>query len=188
MARVVLFHSALGLNDGLASFGDRLARRGHAVVTPDYYDGQTFVDPQQGVAKRDSLGREEIMRRALVVDVGRSPVVYIGISLGCRPAQWLAQNRTNSAGCILVHGAHSLEDIESEGPARGPLQIHAMCGDPWFDLDSAVSLMRCAQDVEVYLYPGEAHLFTDSTTGDFEPEATALLTDRADRFLRRIAP
>ena len=42
MAEVVLFHSVLGLRPVVRAAADRLGAAGHAVHTPDYYDGETL--------------------------------------------------------------------------------------------------------------------------------------------------
>ena len=42
MAKVVVFHHALGLTDPVRRFADALGDAGHTVHTPDLYDGQRF--------------------------------------------------------------------------------------------------------------------------------------------------
>jgi dienelactone hydrolase len=64
MAEVVLFHSALGLRPGVISAAERLRAAGHTVHTPDYYDGEVFDDLDEGMRKEESLGYQEISRRA----------------------------------------------------------------------------------------------------------------------------
>jgi dienelactone hydrolase len=62
--------------------------------------------------------------------------------------------------------------------------------DPFFadegDLDAARALVAEAPDLaELFLYPGEQHLFVDSSLSSYEPEAAALLTGRVLDFLAR---
>jgi len=59
--------------------------------------------------------------------------------------------------------------------------------DPWFvddgDIDAARVLVDEAKDAELFLYPGDQHLFVDSSLRSFDAEAAALLTHRVLDFL-----
>jgi dienelactone hydrolase len=57
--------------------------------------------------------------------------------------------------------------------------------DPWFeeDIAAARALVNEAENAELFLYPGDQHLFTDNSLGDFDAEAAALLKQRALAFL-----
>ena len=50
MAEVVLFHHVQGLTPGMVAFADELRRAGHAVHTPDLFDGRTFGSIEDGMA------------------------------------------------------------------------------------------------------------------------------------------
>jgi dienelactone hydrolase len=73
-------------------------------------------------------------------------------------------------------------------PAGVPAQIHAMDADPIFvgegDLEAARALVAAADQAELFLYPGSAHYFADSSLASFDAAATALLTSRVLAFLR----
>ena len=65
-----------------------------------------------------------------------------------------------------------------------------MDADPFFaeeggDLDAARALAASTDEAEVFLYPGEEHLFTDSSLPAYDAEAAALLTQRVLEFLDR---
>ena len=51
MAEVVLFHHVLGLGEGVQAFADELREAGHTVHTPDLYDGKTFKEIGEGIAR-----------------------------------------------------------------------------------------------------------------------------------------
>jgi dienelactone hydrolase len=61
--------------------------------------------------------------------------------------------------------------------------------DPIFvgegDLDAARELIAEADDGELFLYPGDQHYFADSSLPSYDPEATALMTQRMLDFLAR---
>jgi dienelactone hydrolase len=66
------------------------------------------------------------------------------------------------------------------------VQVHAMNADPFFvgeDSHAAHALVDQAKDAELFLYPGEQHLFADSSLPSYDPNATALLTQRVLDFL-----
>jgi dienelactone hydrolase len=71
-----------------------------------------------------------------------------------------------------------------------PVQIHAMDADPEFidsgDIDEARALVDEAEGAELFLYPGDQHLFTDVSLSAYDEEATGLLLERVLVFLSRV--
>jgi dienelactone hydrolase len=65
-----------------------------------------------------------------------------------------------------------------------------MDADPFFvgdgDIDAARALVEEAEDVELFLYPGDRHLFADSSLPSYDANASALLGQRVLAFLDRI--
>jgi dienelactone hydrolase len=65
-----------------------------------------------------------------------------------------------------------------------------MDADPVFagegDLDAARALVAETPDAELFLYPGDQHLFTDSSLPAYDETATHLLTERVLAFLDRL--
>src|SRR5436190_21888222 len=102
MAEVVLYHHAQGLTDGVRAFADELRQAGHAVHTPDLYEGNTYATLDEGIEYARSTGFETILERG--VEAGQSlpeGVVYAGFSLGVMPAQKLTQTRPGAAGALF---------------------------------------------------------------------------------------
>lgn len=64
-------------------------------------------------------------------------------------------------------------------PAGVALQIHAMDTDPFFiddgDIDAARALVAEAEGAELFLYPGDQHLFTDNSLAAFDENASVLV-------------
>jgi dienelactone hydrolase len=62
-----------------------------------------------------------------------------------------------------------------------------MDGDPVFagegDLDAARALVDSNELAELFLYPGDVHLFADSSLPSYDPAATKLMTSRVLQFL-----
>ncbi len=191
MAEVLLFHHAHGLTTGVRDFADRLTQAGHTVHLPDLYEGQVFETLEEGLGYAGRAGFGEIMERGRrVADDLPGGLVYAGFSLGVMPAQLLAQTRPGAAGALLLNGCVSTSEFGGAWPAGVPVQIHGMDADPFFteeggDLDAAKALVAAApDDAELFLYPGDQHLFVDSSLPSYDADATAVLTRRVLDFLR----
>ena len=175
MSEVVLFHSALGLRPGVHWFADRLRAAGHTVHTPDLYDGEVFDSLEDGLAKRDALGMEEVIRRGATAAVPAQ--FYAGFSLGAAPAQMLAQTRPGASGALLYHSAIPA-DVFGGWPDGVRLQIHTMEDDALGDVDDARELGG-----ELHLYPGSDHLFLDPDLPEYDEAAAELVIARTVVFL-----
>ncbi|GAA1385022.1 dienelactone hydrolase family protein [Pseudonocardia kongjuensis] len=191
MARVVVFHHAQGLTDGIRSFADELRADGHDVTVPDLYDGATFDSLDAGVAHAERIGFGTLVGRGRdAVDGGPAEVVYLGFSLGVLPAQMLAQTRPGAQGALLCHSCIPTAEFDVPWPQGVPVQIHAMGGDELFrsdgDLDAARDIVASNDDAELFLYPGDRHLFTDSSLAAYDRDAAALLNRRVRAFLAGI--
>lgn len=191
MTEILLFHHALGLTSGVVALADRLRAAGHTVHTPDLYDGRTFDTVESGVDHARSLGFGNLVERGAAIAVELpDDIVYAGISMGVMPAQNLAQNRAGARGAVFFESSVPAEEFGGPWPSGVPLQIHAMDADPEFvdsgDIDAARELVAAADDGELFLYPGNQHLFTDETLPSYDAEATALTTTRVLEFLARI--
>ena len=58
---------------------------------------------------------------------------------------------------------------------------------PHDDLEAARELDRTVEDAELFLYPGDRHLFADDSLPDYDERAAALLKRRMLGFLADIA-
>ncbi len=189
MAEVLLFHHAQGLTPGVLSFADRLRAAGHVVHAPDLYDSKTFADLSDGVRHAEEVGFGTIIERGRVAaDSLPGAIVYAGFSLGVLPAQMLAQTKPGAKGALLFHACVPTSEF-GPWPEGVPLQIHMMDADEWVveggDLDAARQLDETIESAELFLYPGDRHLFADSSLPDYEEDAAALLTERVLGFLEK---
>jgi len=186
MATVLLFHHAQGLTAGCLAFADELRAAGHVVHAPDLYDGNTFAQLTDGVGYAKQVGFGKIIERGRVAAEGLpSDVVYAGFSLGVMPAQMLAQTRPGAKGALLFHACAPAAEFGA-WPQGVPLQIHMMEGDEWVlegDLDAARQIAGTVEGAELFLYPGDRHLFTDRGLADYDESGAKLVTQRVLRFL-----
>lgn len=188
MAEVLLYHHAQGQTEGFHAFADRLRSAGHAVHTPDLYEGHVYQGFDEGLAHAERVGFDVLLERGVrAADELPHHLVYAGFSLGVLPAQKLAQTRAGARGAILMYSCVPVSEFGSAWPADVPVQIHGMDADPIFvgegDIDAARALVASAPDAELYLYPGDQHCFADSSLVSHDPVATATLTERVLGFL-----
>ena len=189
MAEILLFHHAQGQTEGFLAFADELRAAGHLVHTPDLYDGKTFAELDDGLAYAKQVGFGVILERGAAAAEGLpGELVYAGFSLGVMPAQMLTQTRPGAKGALLLSACLPTAEFEAPWPDGVPVQIHAMDGDEWFEEDSAAAqeLVAEAENAELFLYPGDRHLFADSSLSDFDPDAAALLKERTLAFLKAV--
>jgi dienelactone hydrolase len=189
VAEVVLFHHAQGQTDGFLAFADELRAAGHVVHAPDLYDGNTFEQLDDGVGYARQVGFGVILERGVAAAQDLpAELVYAGFSMGVMPAQKLAQTRPGAQGALLMYSTIPTSEFGTSWPEGVPVQIHAMDADEWFQEDepAARELVDEAEDAELFLYPGKSHLFADSSLGDYDPEAAALLKQRVLAFLEAV--
>ena len=188
MADVLLFHHAYGRTPGVVAFADELRRAGHTVDVPDLYEGRTFDDLEAGVGYAQEIGFDKLIERGVRAAEGLpAGLVYAGFSLGVLPAQKLAQTRPGAAGALLFDACIPLGEFGETWPQGVPVQVHGMEADAIFvddgDLDAARKLVSSVEHGELFLYPGNRHVFADSSLPSYDQAAARLLTERVLAFL-----
>lgn len=186
MAELLFFHHALGLTAGCLSFADELRAAGHVVHAPDLYDGRVFTDLTEGVRYSEEVGFEAVLERGrLAAESLPKEVVYAGFSLGVMPAQMLAQTRPGATGALLVQACVPPSEFGGPWPHGVPLEIHMLDSDEWLveDLDAARDIAKTVEGAELFLYPGDRHLFVDNSLPDYAESAATLLKQRVLSFL-----
>ena len=189
MTEVVLYHHVQGLTEGVRSFADQLRQAGHTVHTPDLFDGRRFDTIDEGMAFARDAGFGALTERGVAAAAGLDPgVVYAGFSFGVMAAQQLAQTRPGARGALLLSGCLPVSEFGDAWPEGVPVQVHGKDNDPFFleDLEAAQALVESTEAAELFLYPGEEHLFGDSSLPAFDAAAAALLTERVLMFLATV--
>ena len=195
MAEVVLFHHVQGLTDGVRAFAEQLASGGHTVHTPDLFEGERPATIEEGVAHVQSVGGDVLSGRADSAVSGLpESLVFAGFSWGAATAQRLAQTRPGARAALLYESCIPITGEWAFGPWPDgvPVQIHGMDNDPFFALEGDIDAARQLVDTvgrqlaELFVYPGDRHLFTDSSLPSYDAEATALAVQRSRAFLDRL--
>jgi dienelactone hydrolase len=176
MARILLLHSMYGLRPAVHQAADRLRGAGHDVHVPDLYGGRVVDTPEEGIAIKEEIGRDALLKRAVAAAAPLSAdggLVYAGFSLGAALAQNLALADERSRGLLLMHGTSDLADGVSADDL--PVQLHVADPDTYEPVDWLnawyLRMRRARADVEVFRYPGVGHLFTDPDLPDYNAEA-----------------
>jgi dienelactone hydrolase len=115
-------------------------------------------------------------------------VVYAGFSFGVMAAQQLAQTRPGARGALLVYSCLPVSEFGDAWPEDVPVQVHGKDADPFFleDLEAARALVDSSDRAELFLYPGEEHLFADSSLPEYDAAAAGSLMERVLAFLEGI--
>ncbi len=191
MAEVLLFHHIQGLTSGIVEFSDRLRAAGHTVHTPDLYEGRTFASIQDGAAFAQGEGAPDFDALADKAAAELpAAIVYAGFSFGVGHAQRLAQSRAGARGALLFEACFPITGEWAFGPWPDgvPVQIHGMDADEFFAGDGDVNAAReivetVGPTAELFLDPGDRHLFADPSLPSYDAEAAGLLEERALAFL-----
>lgn len=189
MSEVVLYHHVQGLTPGVRAFADELRQAGHTVHAPDLFDGRTFDTIEEGIAFAREAGFGALAERGAAVAEELPPaLVYVGFSFGVVVAQRLAQTRPGARGALLVYSCLPVSEFGAAWPEEVPMQVHGKEDDEFFleDVEAARELAASSDRAELFLYPGDEHLFADSSLPAYDPEAAALLTERVLAFLDRV--
>ena len=191
MSEIVLFHHVQGLTTGMVAFADELRAANHTVHTPDLFEGRTFATLEEGMDYARTVGFGTILDRGVAEAEALGPeLVYAGFSMGVMPAQKLAQTRAGAQGALLIDACMPVTEFAASWPNGVPVQMHGMDHDPLFvdggDLDAARALAEATDKAELFLYPGNVHLFADSSLPSHDPAATELMTHRVLDFLSKL--
>lgn len=189
MVDVVLFHHVQGLTAGVREFADALRGAGHTVHTPDLFEGRVYPTIQEGLTAAKQAWFDTLAGRG--VEAAQhlpADAVYAGFSFGVMIAQQLAQTRPGARGALLMYSCLPVGEFGDAWPSGVPVQIHGKVDDEFFaeDLPSARELADATDEAELFLYPGDEHLFADSSLDDYDPEAARLMTSRVLAFLDRL--
>jgi dienelactone hydrolase len=191
MTDVVLYHHIQGLTDGVQSFANELRRAEHTVHTPDLFDGRTFDTMDEAFAFVQEAGDALDTKADQAAQALPDGLVYAGISWGVGAAPRLAQTRPGARGALLYEACFPITGEYAFGPWPRdlPVQVHGKADDEFFahegDIDAARELVDTVgpDQAELFVYPGDEHLFVDSSLPTYDADAAALVTQRTLHFL-----
>ncbi len=191
MVNVVLTHSALGLDSNLESWAEWLRGEGHEVIAPDLYGGETFDNFAAGRHRAESLDMNKAVQA--LQGIAReldAPVVLMGFALGAAVSEIAALTEKGIAGLILVSAASSPEWFGNPSWPEGlRAQVHYAVEDETIERSEVDALAATAPPgaLEVFEYPGAAHLFAFPNFVDYEPLSAERVRAAVRVFLTEVA-
>ena len=184
MVEIVLFHHVRGLTEGVEAFAQTLRDAGHAVHTPDVFDGRTFADIHDGIAFVESVGEETFAARAVeLVAPMPADVVYGGMSMGAARAAEQVLARPGAKGAFFLYGTIAPSWWEATWPAGVPSQAHVTDRDEYREPDAEAEYLADVPGADLYIYPGSGHLFAEPGDPDYDEQTAHLATERVLSFL-----
>ncbi|SCG55598.1 dienelactone hydrolase family protein [Micromonospora humi] len=195
MAEILLLHHLQGRTEGIRALADALGAGGHTVHVPDLFDGELPASLEEGSALTKRIGGDVLDERAdrIAADL-RPDLVYAGVSWGAAIAQRLAQTRPGARAALLYEACLPVTGEWAIGPWPDgvAVQVHGMERDAFFGLEGDVDAARELVSIvgpergDLFVYPGDRHLFTDSSLPSYDAEATALVVSRSRDLLDRL--
>ena len=171
------------------AIADALRDAGHTVHT-DFFEGRTFASLDDGFAALKAKGRTP---RTSGPTSSRVPCRRTSSTPASRSASCprsASPSRPGARGAVFLESCAPVSAFGEAWPAGVPVQVHGMDADPFFagdgDVDNARELVAQADDGELFVYSGDAHLFTDSSLPSSDPAATASVLSRMLAFLGRV--
>jgi carboxymethylenebutenolidase len=191
---VLLLHAWWGLNDTIRDFADQLAVAGFSVLAPDLFDGRVATSVEQAEALVSSHEADEAAQLALEQVVlgaadelsGRSGSVIaaVGFSFGAAYALWLARQRPEQVGGVVVYYG-TYPGVGGQAPVLG----HFAADDPFEPADNVgafeAELRAAGRQVQFEHYPATRHWFAEPDRPEYDAAAAALAWTRTVEFLRR---
>jgi dienelactone hydrolase len=186
MVHVVLFHSILGLRPIERDLAREWEAAGHRVALPDFYEGRTANDYDQGFALYQEVGQSTVRARAAAaLAVAPGEAVLSGVSMGAVRVLEHWGERAASRGALLIAGAGSW----SPGLRPGlPVQAHIARPDP-FDPEEFFEEWVATNPgaaLDLRRYDGAGHYFLDPTLPDFDETAARDARAAMLEFLARL--
>lgn len=131
LMNIMLFHSTYGLRPAVHAAAGRLRAAGHEVQVPDLFEGRTFETVEEGLAFKEEVGKDELLRRAVLAAAPYSDrgLVYAGFSFGASTAQTLALGDEKARGLLMFHGTSDI--AENASVDELPVQLHVADPDPF---------------------------------------------------------
>ena len=191
MSNVVIFHSVLGIREGITDAAKALKKAGHTIYVADLYNGKSFESMDEALAFFEELGIPEIMSRSIeYTKEFPADSFYLGFSNGGASALLLAGTKPGAKGCVLFHAALPVAELGiNKWPEDVPVEVHYAKDDPWKEGESVVELGKNIKETGAYYryyeYELTGHIFIDPGLPEYNKETTKLIYQRTIDFINR---
>ena len=191
---VIVIHEWWGLNDNIRGITERLAGEGYRALAVDLYRGELAEDPKTAMTLSRNLQKEadqanENLRQAYAyLEAAAAP--RIGVIGWCLGGRWslrtalLLPDRVDAA--VIYYGS-LVTDRDELATLQMPILGNFGEADPLIPLDDIAAfettLRELGKEVDVKIYPGAQHAFSNPSGTAYNAEAAADAWQRTTGFL-----
>jgi carboxymethylenebutenolidase len=193
---LIVIHEWWGLTDNIRQVTRRLAGEGYVALAVDLYEGGSASVPKDAIKLMTRLNEnearaEENLRQAygyLDGTAGARRIGSIGWCLGGRWSLRAALAMPDTLDATVIYYGSLVTDEERLATLQMPVLGNFAEDDPIIPLDSVAAfeqtLTKLGKQVDVKVYTGAKHAFSNPSGMAYDPVAAADAWGRTTRFLR----
>ena len=194
---LIVIHEWWGLNDNIRQAARRLAGEGYVALAVDLYDGASGTTPKEAMQLMQKLTAnteraDENLRQAyayLADTVGAPRVGSVGWCLGGRWSLRTAILLPDKLDAAVIYYGTVVTDAETLAPLQMPILGNFAEDDPIIPLDTVAAFEQAlndqGKDVDVKIYAGAKHAFSNPSGMAYDPVAAADAWERTTAFFAR---
>jgi len=192
---LIVIHEWWGLNDNIRQTAQRLAGEGYVALAVDLYDGASASTPKEAMQLMTMLSEntpraDQNLRLAytyLDETVGAPRVGSIGWCLGGRWSLRTALLLPDELDATVIYYGTVVTDEAELAPLSMPVLGNFAENDPIIPTESVVAfeqaMTNLGKDVDVKIYAGAKHAFSNPSGLAYDPLAAADAWERTTTFL-----
>jgi len=191
---IVVIQEIFGVNSNIRATCDKFAADGYVAIAPALFDRtkpgfESGYSPAEVEEARKFIAKpdlEAFLRdtQAAIDEVkGAGPVGIVGFCLGGSVA-FLAATRLNGLKAAVGYYGGMIAKFADEKP-KVPVMLHFGATDPSIPLADVETIKQKRPDVEVHVYEGAGHAFSNSDRTNFHAPSAELAGKRTRDFFAK---
>ncbi len=191
---IVVIQEIFGVNSNIRATCDRFAAEGYVAIAPALFDRtkpgfESGYSPAEVEEARKFIAKPDIEAflrdtQAAIDEVkGAGPVGIVGFCLGGSVA-FLAATRLNGLKAAVGYYGGMIAKFADEKP-KVPVMLHFGATDPSIPLADVETIKQKRPDVEVHVYEGAGHAFSNSDRTNFHASSAELAGKRTREFFAK---
>ena len=190
---LIVIHEWWGLNDNVRKMADRLAAEGYRALAVDLYQGKVAADVPDALKLMTNLTENpdpagENLRAAYAyLDERADSVGVIGWCLGGRWSLQTALLMPDTIDAAVIYYGNVTSDHEQLGRLEMPVLGHFASNDQVVPTQSVIdfeaAMQELGKDVDVYIYEGAQHGFSNPSGQAYNAEYAEQAWGRTTAFL-----
>lgn len=179
---IIVIHEWWGLNDNIRGVSERLAGEGYRVLAVDLYRGALAEDPKtamqlsRGLQQQVEQAKDNLRQAYEFLDTAGAPRVgVIGWCLGGRWSLRTALLLPDQVDAAVIYYGSLVTDRDRLATLQMPILGNFGEADPLIPLDDIAlfekTLQELGKDVDVKIYAGAQHAFSNPSGTAYNAEA-----------------